>query len=199
MKLYNCEQRSEEWYYLRKGKMTASNGNTISVCGKGLETYCYSIIAEKYSNNKESYSNNDIERGIELEESARLTYEIETGNNVDLIGFIELNEFVGCSPDGLVVDDGGVEIKCPNDVNFIKLLINGEKQIDKDYLLQCQMSMLITKRKWWDLVFYNPNFSKNILIFRQFPILEEQEKLKKGIEKGIELLKEFDKKITNLI
>ncbi len=174
-------QRSDEWYEIRKGKITASNASAIATNGKGLETYAYEILAEKYSNNsEESFTSFDMKRGIELEEQARMTYELEH-EEVQQIGFVELDEFTGCSPDGLVGEDGGIEIKCPNDVNFFRLMVNGESEIDKKYLWQVQMSLLITGRKWWDLVFYNINFEKSLLVFRIYPDTIAQSKLKSGI------------------
>jgi len=193
MKIHKMEQCSDEWFEIRKGKMTASNAQAIGANGKGLETYIYSLLAEKYSNNKEIYTNKDMERGVELEEQARMTYEIEN-ESVEQVGFIEQDELVGCSPDGLVGDDGGLEIKCVNDVNFFKLLVNGEKEIETKFIWQVQMCLLITGRKWWDLVFYNKNFDKNMLIFRIEPELKKQESLILGIEKGKKLIIELEQK-----
>jgi len=189
-------QRSEEWHEIRKGKLSASNAQCIGANGKGLETYIYNLLAEKYSNNKEHYSNEDMDRGVELEESARMTYEIEH-EKVEEVGFIEMDEMVGCSPDGLIGDDGGIEIKCPSNVNYFKLLVNGEKEIDAKYLWQVQMCLLVSGRKWWDIVFYNQNFDRNILIFRITPDLEKQEKLRVGIEKGKQLIKNLEQKYEN--
>lgn len=192
MKIYkDVEQRSDEWRKLRAGRMTASNAATIATNGKGLESYAYEILAEKYSNNsEESFTSFDMKRGIELEEQARMTYELEH-EEVQQVGFVELDEFTGCSPDGLVGEDGGIEIKCPNDVNFFRLMVNGESEIDKKYLWQVQMSLLITGRKWWDLVFYNINFEKSLLVFRIYPETIAQSKL----ESGILVLKELLRKI----
>jgi len=188
MKIYKeLDQRSEEWFEVRRGKMTASNAQAIAANGKGLESYIYALMTEKYSNNREIYTNGDIERGIELEESARMTYEIER-EKVEEVGFIELDEYVGCSPDGLVGEDGGIEIKCVNDVNFFKLMVDGEKAIDAKYRWQSEMCMLVSGRKWWDLVFYNPNFDNNLLIFRVEPSLANREKLIMGIEKGKKII-----------
>jgi len=171
--------------------MTASNAATIATNGKGLESYAYEILAEKYSNNsEESFTSFDMKRGIELEEQARMTYELEH-EEVQQVGFVELDEFTGCSPDGLVGEDGGIEIKCPNDVNFFRLMVNGESEIDKKYLWQVQMSLLITGRKWWDLVFYNINFEKSLLVFRIYPETIAQSKL----ESGILVMKELMRKI----
>lgn len=196
MKIYDMKQRSQEWFEVRRGKMTGSCAQAIAANGKGLETYIYTILAEKYSNNKESYTNADIERGIELEEAARMTYELQYAP-VQEVGFIELDEFTGCSPDGLVGEDGGIEIKCVNDLNFFKLLINGEKAIESKYLWQVQMYLFLTGRKWWDLVFYNVNFEKNMLVFRIKPKLEMQEKLIVGIEKGKNLINKLEQKYGN--
>lgn len=190
MQIYKCEQLSDEWFELRKGKMTASNAQAIGTNGKGLETYIYTLMAEKYSNNKEYYTNKDMERGIELEEQARMTYEIEN-EKVEEVGFIELNEFTGCSPDGLVGEDGGIEIKCVNDVNFFKLLINRERELDTKHLWQCQMCLYITKRKWWDLSIYNPNFDRNLLVFRIEPDEAKFLKLQAGIMTGENKIKEL--------
>lgn len=191
MKTYTMDQRSDEWFNIRKGKLTASNAQPISANGKGLETYVYQLLAEKYSNNTEHYTNADLERGIELEDSARMTYEIEN-EKVKEVGFVG-DEFIGCSPDGFVGKDGGIEIKCPNDIRFFRILVDGEKAIDTAYLWQVQMTLYITKREWWDLVFYNPNFNNNILVFRITPDLAKQEKLQIGINKGIELIKKLNK------
>ena len=196
MKIYRMPQRSDEWFDIRKGKMTASNAQAIAVGGKGLETYVYSILAEKYSNNRDSYINSDIERGIEQEEQARMTYEIEN-EEVDTVGFLELDEYVGCSPDGLVGDDGGLEIKCPNNVNYFKLMLEKEKAIDSKYIWQVQTCLYISARKWWDLAFYNANFDKNLLIFRIKPEMAKQEQIIIGLEKGKKIIKELEQKYAD--
>ena len=194
MKIYkDIEQRSEDWHEIRKGKLTASEAQSIAANGKGLETLCYKILAEKYSNNREIYTNSDIERGIELEDQARMTYEIEN-NKVDQIGFIEFDEYVGASPDGFVGKDGGIEIKCVNDTNFFKLMVNGREAIESKYIWQAKMCMYVSGRKWWDIVFYNVNFDKNMLVFRIVVDLESENKIEKGLEKGRALIKEIEKK-----
>lgn len=193
MKISYCEQRSEEWFEARKGHLTGSNAQCIAANGKGLESYVISILAEKYSNNKESFSNRHTERGVELEPLAKMTYEIER-EKVEIVGFVEMDEYVLVSPDGLVGDEGGIEIKAPDDAAYFKLLLDGKKSIDQKYIWQCQMFLLVTGRKWIDLVFYNPNFDKNMLIFRIEPDLVSQEKLIIGIEKGKNIIKEYEKK-----
>ena len=140
MKIYNFEQRTEDWYNIRKGKMTAPNAETIIANGKGLETYIYNLMAEYYSSaEKENYVNADMQRGIDLEPEARLEFEFYTDLDVQEVGFIEYNDFIGVSPDGLIGDDGLIEIKCPNDSIYFKLLLSNN--IKPEYIAQMQMQM----------------------------------------------------------
>lgn len=196
-KIHRMEQRSEEWFEVRKGKMTASNAATIAANGKGLETYIYNLLSEKYAlNSDESYISQDMLRGIEREDQARMTYEIQN-DDTEQVGFIEMDEYTGCSPDGLIGKDGGLELKCPNNQNFFRLLVDGEDAIDSKYLWQVQMCLLVSKRKWWDLVFWNGNFEKNLIVFRIEPDIAMQEKLKIGIEKGKTMIKEIELKLNS--
>ena len=147
MKIHKeLEQGSEEWHEVRKGKMTASNATSIGNCGKGLETYTKEIVRKELSSRVDDYTNKDFDRGHELEPIAREMYELEKDVKVEQVGFIELNELVGCSPDGLVGEDGGTEIKCPDDKIYFDYLLEKEKAISSDYLWQCQMNLFITGR-----------------------------------------------------
>lgn len=193
------EQGSDEWKEIRKGKMTASNATAIGNCGKGLETYTKEIVRKELSSKDDEYSNKDFERGHELEPIAREMYELETGNKVEQVGFIELNEFVGCSPDGLVKEVGGTEIKCPDDKVYFDYMLDKEKAISSDYHWQCQMNLMITKREWWDLIIYNPNFQKSMFIFRILPDLNKFEELEKGLAVGQEQIISIRNKINGKI
>ena len=192
MKIHNFEQRTEDWYNIRKGKMTASNAETIIANGKGLETYIYNLMAEYYSSaEKENYINADMQRGIDLEPEARLEFEFYTDLDVQEVGFIEYNEFIGVSPDGLVGDDGLIEIKCPNDSIYFKLLLSNN--IKPEYIAQMQMQMYVTDRQYCYFVSYNPNFEKSLYIKKINRDEEMIDKLKKGLERGTELIKEIKK------
>jgi exodeoxyribonuclease (lambda-induced) len=199
MKIYkDLVQGSEEWLNVRKGKMTASHGQEIGNNGKGLDSYILAICAEKNSSGEvDFYSNKDMDRGNELEDSAVSIFELENGVDVERVGFIEYNEYVGCSPDGLIDEDGGIEVKCPNDLNYFKILVGGEKEIDSKYLWQIQMNLLITERKYWKLVYYNPNYTKSMIVFHILPDLEKQEQLKKGFELGQAKIEEIQNKLTH--
>lgn len=120
---------------------------------------------------------------------ARDMYELERGVDIETVGFIEADEHVGFSPDGLIDEDGGAEIKCPNDIAYYRILRDGEKGVDTKYIWQCQMSLLLSGREWWDLAFYNPNFPTTLLVFRILPDEEKHQALTEGLEKGVSLLK----------
>ena len=184
MKIYkDINQGSPEWFEIRVGKVTASHAQAIGNNGKGLDTYLLEVVSEMFSSaQKDQYSNEHTERGNELEPLARSMYELQENVEVEEIGFAEYNDFVGCSPDGLVGDDGMIEIKCPDDKTYFNLLMN--EKIDNAYIWQCQMNMLILERKWCDLVFYNPNFEKSMKIFRLKPDKEMFSRLKEGFAKA---------------
>lgn len=197
MKIHkNIQQGTEEWLELRRGKMTGSHGQEIGNCGKGLDTYIYKIVAEELSSGEyEQYTNHHMERGNELEGLARTMYEMETGQVVEEVGFVELSEFVGVSPDGLVGENGGIEIKSHDDVKHLKIMVNGLKEIESKYIWQIQMNMLVTGREWWDYVAYNPNFKKSLLIFRFEADEEKHKKLLAGFELGEAKIKSIKSKL----
>lgn len=194
VKIHNMEQRSDEWFAIKKGKASASRAQAIGNGGKGLENYVIEIMAEYYSiAERENYINEHMQRGIELESIAKQVYELEHDCEVREIGFAEYNEYIGCSPDGLVGKDGMIEIKCPCDRIYLGILIN--EKIDSGYVWQCQMNMLILKRKWCDLIFYNPNFKKSMYIKRLKADKKTHEKLLKGFEKVEEEIIKIKNKI----
>lgn len=190
MKIHQCQQGSKEWLDIRRLKLTASHAQAIGNMGAGLETYITEMLSAYHSSaEKDYYSGIDTERGHELEPIARQIYELETGNEVTQVGFVEINEFVGCSPDGLVGEDGGLEIKSPNDKKHYEMILYGEKEIESKYLWQVQFNIYCTGRKYFDLAFYNPNFKKSLITFKIYPDPIKQSQIKLGIEKGINIIK----------
>lgn len=196
MKIYtDIEQQSPEWFAIRKGKMTASNAQAIWNAWKWLETYIYELMAESISSwEKETYSNEHTNRGNEFEPIARSLYELETWCTVEQVTFVEYNDMIGCSPDWFIWDDWWLEIKCQNDVKHMKLIISWEKEIDSAYIWQVQFNLWVTKRKWWDLCFFNPNFEKSIITFRIYPDTDKFSKIEKWLEIGINMIREIKSK-----
>ena len=154
-------QGSEEWLNMRLGKITASRVEDIMSNGRGgkpsakSESYMVELIAEILSGQSKPFFTNDAMRwGTETEPQARAMYELETGNEVKEVAFIELNEFVGMSPDGLVGDEGLLEIKCPATHTQIKRALSDSYH--SDYKAQIQMQLWVSGRKWCDFVSFDP-------------------------------------------
>lgn len=194
MKIYKeLEQGSQEWLELRLGKFGGTDAQAVANDGKGLDTLCYQKVGEILTHRlKDQYANEDLERGKELEATARMAYEMETGNTVETVGYIEADKYIGVSPDGLVGDDGLVEIKCPTDANFVKFMY--ERKIDSKYVWQMQHQMFVTGRKWCDFVIFNDNLNK-IIITRVNVDEEKQEQLRSGLEAGVKKIQSILQKI----
>ena len=179
----NIQQGTPEWLQLRIGVFTATDGQTIATKGKGLETLIYEKASEVITglSCEEVFTNSNIERGKELEEQARLFYEIEKNVSVETVAFVYGDlQHTGCSPDGLVGTDGLAEFKCPNNKNFLLNCLDND--FDKKYFWQVQYQMFITGRKWADLVFFNPNFNNPVKIFR----IERDEKAQIALKENTE-------------
>lgn len=182
MKIHNIEQGSEAWFLLRQLRGTASEATAIRARGKGLQTYAKQLVREYLSSaQKEHFTNEHTERGNELEPQARSLYELTTGNEVVQVGFIEYNDYIGCSPDGLIGEDGDLEIKCPGDKVYFDYIL-GDAEPVKDYYNQIQMRLLIEERKWCDLFVYNPNFTRSYILTRVLPDEVAFTELKEGFE-----------------
>ena len=154
------EQGSPEWLASRLGRPSASNfGRLVTGSGKpssSAESYINEMIAERLTGrNKPFYTNEHMERGNALEPEAREAYEFITDLEVVETGFIlhDSEEF-GCSPDGLVAEQGGLEIKCPSDSVHVSYLRAGK--VPSKYYQQVQGCLWITGREWWDFMSYHP-------------------------------------------
>lgn len=167
------EQNSEKWYAIRKGKITASAVSQICGVrgiGKMADTLAKQIAYETVTNfETERFDTEDTERGHELEPVARALYEDISGNIVEDGGFWTLGDDMGVSPDGLINDDGLVEIKCPAYKAHMDVLRS--KKIDPKYIPQVQYQLRVTKRKWCDFVSYCEKMpkGKQIIIVRVLP------------------------------
>jgi hypothetical protein len=181
--IHDVEQGTPEWFLARDLKMTASEAKTIATGGKGLMTYCRRLVLEHIlPNNRQTLTTPDMDRGHLLEPEARKWYSSVMDREVRTVGFIEKDKYTGCSPDGLIGEDGGLEIKSPSDKTFLDYVVDGG--YNPDYYWQCQMSMLVTGRKWWDLVLYNPNYKQVAIIERIKADKKAFADLKQGLAKG---------------
>jgi putative phage-type endonuclease len=156
------DQRTDDWFTARLGKVTASRiADVVSKTKTGVSAsranYMAQLIVERMTGKPtESYSNSAMQWGTDTEPLARAAYEMATGYMVDEVGFVEHESLsmCGASPDGLVGEKGLIEIKCPNTSTHIETLINGT--IDNKYMLQMQWQMACTDREWCDFVSFDP-------------------------------------------
>lgn len=161
MIIFNCEQLSDEWFAARAGLPTASNFDKI-ITSKGEQSkqrkkYLHQLAGEKITGVKENgYVNAAMERGVQLESEAVSMYELVTDKQVKKVGLCYLDEKkdCGCSPDGLVGEDGGIEIKCPSLAVHVGYLL--DNKLPADHFQQIQGCLFVTGRKWWDYISYYP-------------------------------------------
>lgn len=192
LKHHKVQQNSEDWEELRRGKFTASSfGNLMA--NKNTAQYkkeIYRVVYERITGESpEFYVNEYMKRGHELEPFARQEYEELTFNEVQDGGFFQLGEFIGCSPDGLVGEEGGIEIKSPAYNTHFDYLLN--KALPDDYKWQVQGNLFVTGRKWWDFITYHPKIKTMIL--RVLPEAEMQTRLKDELDIAIKRAKELEK------
>lgn len=175
MQIFDVEQRSQEWYDLRKGVFTSSEAHKllgIKGLGQTGETYALEKAIEIVEGFGDDELNTyDINRGIELEPYAFDKFnEVKSLDFIKArkVGFIKLNDNVGSSPDGLIDDDQGLEIKCPRRDKFYKIVALGVDAVDKDYVQQMQHQMWVGNLKkfyFMNYIIENGNEKWHILEF----------------------------------
>ena len=153
------DQGSDEWLALRYGWITASKFKDVKAggAGKTRKSYMYQLAAEAITGERiETYSNEYMEWGTATEPQARAMYELDSGNTVEEVSFIKLNEVdkIGCSPDGLIGDDGMIEIKCPKTTTQIETYLSGK--MPSGHRAQVQGQLWVSGRQWTDFVSFDP-------------------------------------------
>lgn len=156
-------QGTEEWFNLKRGKISATHMADILMkpTQAGYNNYLMQLALERMTGRTEpTYTNFDMQNGIDLEPLARDCYEFETGRTIDLVAWVNHPTIpnAGCSPDGIIMaEDGGVEIKCPKPKTHAGYRLTEE--IDRDYILQTQWQMACQPwQNWIDFVSYCPAF-----------------------------------------
>ena len=197
------EQRTDEWFAARLGKVTASRvadlmETTKSGYAASRDNLMAQLIVERLTGQKqESYSNASMQWGTEQEPFARAAYEIATGTMVDECGFVPhpTIDGSGASPDGLVGHDGLVEIKCPNTAGMIEALLT--QTVPGKYNIQMQMQMACTSRQWCDYVVFDPRMpAKAQLFIKRVP--RDPAFIQKMEAEIIKFLAELDGKVNQL-
>jgi hypothetical protein len=155
MKIYYCKQRSEEWYRLRCGKITASDFHILFGDSWTKHNILMQKAFERVTGKLQGPKiwTEDIQRGIDMEPQAIALYEQLKGVKVQTVGFVEYNNTAGSSPDGLVEANGGIEVKSPNFENFYRR--SEKKYIVPMHRTQCHVNMFFSGREWWDYMLYS--------------------------------------------
>jgi putative phage-type endonuclease len=187
------EQRSEEWFAARCGSLGASQLNealatTKNGWGASRENLKNRIIAERLTGKPtESFQNAAMAWGVEQEDSARKAYESHTGTFVHEMG-IALHptlKHTHASPDGLVGDDGLIEIKCPNTTTHIETLKS--QKVPSKYMNQMLWQMRCVDRQWCDYVSFDPRLPVHLQLFI------------KRVERDEEAIAELESKVAEFL
>lgn len=165
------EQRTAEWFQARLGKVTASRvadviAKTKTGYSASRENYMAQLVVERLTNTQaESFTNAAMQWGTDQEPFARAAYELKMGVMVDETGLVDhpTIPMAGASPDGLVGEDGLVEIKCPNTATHIDTLLT--QTVPAKYNTQMQFQMACTGRQWCDFVSFDPRMPQKAQIF----------------------------------
>lgn len=165
-------QGSDEWFSKRLGKVTASRLNDVMATLKSggeaatRKNYRAQLIAERLTGVKaDSFTNGTMQWGTDNEPIARAMYEVSRGVDVEQVDFVEHPSILmsGASPDGLIGEDGLIEIKCPNTATHIDYLLAGI--VPTEYRNQMLWQMECTGRKWCDFVSFDPRMPDDLQLF----------------------------------
>lgn len=180
------DQRSDEWFAARAGKITASRMNDVMVerergefksgprkgqqkpQPKALTDYAHQLAAERLTlRPRKQVKAAALAWGQTVEPAAVAAYQAETGVIVTPAEFTlhPLYDFIGASPDFLVGDDGGGEIKSPESSEVhLQTLLTG---LPPEHIEQIQGGLWVTGRQWWDFVSFHPDFPESHRIYIQ--------------------------------
>lgn len=154
--IIDVEQGSDEWKAARLGIPTASKFSTVMAGGEGKtrRKYMLQLAGERLTGvPMDSYTNSHMERGVEQEPQALAQYQFDTDYDVQRVGFIRTGR-TGCSPDGLIGNDGMVESKSA--LADILIDIHMRKRYPPEHRAQCQGNLWVAQRKWIDIIVYCP-------------------------------------------
>lgn len=160
--------------------------------GQTPETYLYTKLVEKLLGFAPDFSAFAVEQGVILEQEAKPYYELTFDTPIQSVGFCTTDDGrIGCSPDGLIGCDGGIEIKCPQPAQHLRYLFDGG--VPKDYLAQVHGSMLVTGRPWWMFMSYSRQFGPLVVK------VERDERIQSLLRAALDaFLVKFDEKMESI-
>jgi putative phage-type endonuclease len=196
------EQRTDDWFAARLGKVTASRvadviAKTKTGYGAGRANYMADLVVERLTGQKaSSFSNAAMEWGTEQEPNAKAAYAAKTGILVEDVGFIDHPTVAmsGASPDGFA-EEGLVEIKCPNTATHLEYIFDGKPP--QKYITQMQWQMACAGKPWCDFVSYDPRLPERLqLLVVRVPRDDDYIKM---LEQEVTIfLQELDDKLNKL-
>jgi putative phage-type endonuclease len=196
------EQRTDDWFAARLGKVTASRvadviAKTKTGYGAGRANYAADLVVERLTGQKaSSFTNAAMEWGTEQEPNAKAAYAAKTGILVEDVGFIDHPTVAmsGASPDGLA-EDGLVEIKCPNTATHLEYIFDGKPP--QKYITQMQWQMACAGKPWCDFVSYDPRLPERLqLLVVRVP--RDDDYIKMLEQEVTTFLQELDDKLNKL-
>jgi hypothetical protein len=180
------EQRSDAWFAARAGRITASEMHVVMLPRergeyksgprkgqpreqlKALADYAHRLAAERLTAKpRKQIKAPALAWGTELEPVAVAAYQALTGEIVTPADFHvhPVHDFIGASPDFLVNDDGGGEVKCPESSEVhLETLLTG---LPPEHIEQIQGGLWVTGRRWWDFISYHPDFPADLRLYVQ--------------------------------
>lgn len=197
-------QRTDDWYAVRCGKITASRIKELTAkpkTGQKLNAVLLQLLSERLTGQwTQTPISHEMQWGIDNEERAKMTYELTMFCTVADAGFIPHPSIPmsGASPDGLVGDDGLIEIKCPKSTTHLNTLLMGE--VPSEYLPQMMWQMACTGRKWCDFVSFDPRLPEHLQI-KIIRVMRDDEmiaKLESEVIKANEVLDSKIKELSNV-
>ena len=164
----DCKQGTDEWHRARLGIPTASNfGKILTPTGRPstqADTYRMKLLAEWLTGEQEDeITTYWMQRGYLLQPEALKFYELHRDVVASEVGLCYLDDrrVIGASPDGLIGEEGGLEIKCPSGGVHLRFLMTGS--LPSDYIPQVQGNLYVTGREWWDFVSYHPQMPSDVI------------------------------------
>ena len=198
------DQGSDQWFAARIGKVTASRvadilAKTKSGYSASRDNYMAQLVCERLTGQREEFfTSAAMQHGTDTEPLARAAYESLKDVLVDEVGFVPHPSIImaGASPDGLVGDDGLLEIKCPNTATHIETLLS--QTVPSKYNTQMQFQMACTGRSWCDFVSFDNRLPAELQLFvKRVP--RDNMYIRLMEEEIVKFLNELDIKIAQLM
>jgi len=193
--ILNCEQKSPEWFAACAGNPGASSIDKIITTkgepSKQREEYMLTLAVERITGRAENgFVTTAMQTGIEREAEARTLFEMAHDVEIQQVGLIYKDERkeCHCSPDGLIGDSEGIEIKCPLGKTHAKYLLGGK--LPTEYFCQVQFSLYVSEREYWHFLSYYPGLK---------PLMLKVGRDDKWIEKCEKELESFNQELAELV